>query len=86
MPWISQEHVDLPSEDAVSFALDHCDYDPDKPIYYDLENPTRNISWRQANVMVRKLVAGFRKAGLKKGDCFSITSFNEIMFSMLFLA
>lgn len=36
--------------------------------------------------MVRKLVAGFRRAGLKRGNCFSITSFNDIMFSMLFLA
>jgi len=86
MPWLAKEHVDLPSEDAASFALDHCDYDPDKPIYHDLENPSRTISHRQANTIVRKLVAGFRRAGLKKDDCFSITSFNEIMFSMLFLA
>lgn len=85
MPWLAKEHADLPAEDIVSFALDHCDYDPDKPIYHDLDDPSRTISWRQANEVVRKLVAGFRKAGLKKGDCFSITSFNEIMFSMLFL-
>jgi 4-coumarate--CoA ligase len=85
MPWLSKEHVDLPCKDAVSFALDDCDYDPDKPIYFDVHDTSRTISWRQANEMVRKLVAGFRKAGLKKGDCFSITSFNEIMFSMLFL-
>jgi 4-coumarate--CoA ligase len=31
------------------------------------------------------LVAGFRKAGLKKGDCFAITSFNDIMYPMVFL-
>jgi 4-coumarate--CoA ligase len=34
---------------------------------------------------VRKLIAGFRKAGLKKGDCFAITSFNDIMYPMVFL-
>lgn len=34
---------------------------------------------------MRKLVAGFRKAGMKKGDCFAITSFNDIMYPMVFL-
>ncbi|KAK5949304.1 Acyl-CoA synthetase actt5 [Knufia fluminis] len=86
MPWLAKEHVELPASNATSFALDHCDYDPDTPIYHDLENPTRTISYRQANTLVRKLVCGFRRAGLKPGDCFAITSFNEIMFSMLFLA
>ena len=86
MPWLSKEKPVLPKEDAVSFALNHCMYDPDQPVYHDLDNPGRTLSWRQAQEMVRKLVAGFRKAGLKKGDCFSITSFNDIMFSMLFLA
>lgn len=85
MPWLAKEHVDLPEEDVVSFALNHCDYDPDKAIYYDLEDSARTLSHRQSHSMVRKLVAGFRKAGLRKGDCFSITSFNDIMFSMLFL-
>lgn len=86
MPWLSQEQPDLPKEDIVSFALNHCTYDPDRPIYHDLDNPNRTISHRQARSTVRKLIAGFRAAGLKKGDCFSITSFNDIMFSMLFLA
>jgi 4-coumarate--CoA ligase len=31
-------------------------------------------------------VAGFRKAGLQRGDCFAITSFNDIMYPMVFLA
>lgn len=47
-------------------------------IYYDLETPSRNISWRQGRSIVRKVVAGFRKAGLKPGDCVSITSFNDV--------
>ena len=47
-------------------------------IYHDLENPQRTISKRQGKSIVRKLVAGFRKAGLQKGDCFSITSFNDV--------
>jgi 4-coumarate--CoA ligase len=35
--------------------------------------------------MVRKLVAGFRAAGLQPGDCVSIASFNDIMYPMLVL-
>lgn len=34
---------------------------------------------------MRKLVRGFRAAGLQKGDCFAITSFNDIMYPMVFL-
>lgn len=86
MPWLATEQPVLPEEDIVSFSLNHCDYDPDQPVYHDLENESRTISWRQANEIVRKLVAGFRKAGLRKGDCFSVTAFNDIMYSMLFLA
>ena len=73
MPWLAEEQPVLPHKDAVSFAFDDCEYDKDKPIYFDVHEPSRNISWNQAHDMVRKLVCGFRKAGLKKGDCFSIT-------------
>ncbi|KAK5086995.1 Acyl-CoA synthetase actt5 [Lithohypha guttulata] len=85
MPWLCQVQPKLPYEDVVSFALNHCNYDPDTPIYHDLDDPNRTISHRQAKDHVRRLVAGFRKAGLRRGDCFSVTSFNDIMFSMLFL-
>lgn len=85
MPWLSQKSYPLPEEDLLSWAFDHRTYDPDKPIFIDLENPSRSISWRQGRSIVRKLIAGFRKAGLRKGDCVSITSFNDIMYSMCFL-
>ncbi|KIW35430.1 uncharacterized protein PV07_02127 [Cladophialophora immunda] len=85
MPWLSQESYPLPQKDLISLVFDECAYDPDKPIYHDLENPNRTISWRQGRSITRKLAAGFRKAGLKRGDCFSIASFNDIMYSMLFL-
>jgi len=85
MPWLAKEPAPPPTQDIVSLALDNCTYDPHIPIYHDLDNPSRTISHAQANIYVRQLVAGFRRAGLRKGDCFSITSFNDIMFSMLFL-
>jgi 4-coumarate--CoA ligase len=43
------------------------------------------MSRKQGLSIVRKLVAGFHKAGLKRGDCFAITSFNDIMYPMVFL-
>ena len=85
MPWLSQNSYPLPQEDLLSWTFDHRTYDPDKPVYIDLENPSRTISWRQGRSMVRKLVAGFRKAGLKRGDCVTITSFNDLLYSMCFL-
>ena len=54
-------------------------------ILIDLDNTDRSLSWRQSRSIVRKLVAGFRAAGLQPGDCVSIASFNDIMYPMLFL-
>ena len=47
-------------------------------IYIDAVNPTRTISSRQGRVLVRKLVAGLRAAGLQKGDCVCVHSFNDV--------
>ncbi|KAF2102466.1 acetyl-CoA synthetase-like protein [Rhizodiscina lignyota] len=90
MPWLSQNYLPLPHEDLLSWVFDHTTYDLDKPvrsmaIYIDAENTSRTLSCRQGKSIVRKLIAGFRKAGLKKGDCVCITSFNDIMYSMGFL-
>ncbi|KAH7366615.1 acyl-CoA synthetase [Pyrenochaeta sp. MPI-SDFR-AT-0127] len=87
MPWLSQESYPLPEEDLVSFTFGNnaADYDDDKPIYHDADDESRTLSRRQGRNVVRKLVAGFRKAGLKKGDCFAITSFNDIMYPMVLL-
>jgi 4-coumarate--CoA ligase len=54
-------------------------------IYHDADNESRTLSRRQGLSIVRKLVAGFQEAGMKSGDCFAITSFNDIMYSMVFL-
>ncbi|KAF2732344.1 acetyl-CoA synthetase-like protein [Polyplosphaeria fusca] len=85
MPWLHEDTYPLPEEDLVTFTFGNTDYDPDEPIYHDIDNESRTISWSQGRTLVRKLVAGFRKAGMKQGDCFSITSFNDIMYPMVFL-
>ncbi|KAJ4374869.1 Acyl-CoA synthetase actt5 [Neocucurbitaria cava] len=87
MPWLSEQSYPLPEVDLVSFSFGNTssDYNDDKPIYHDADDENRTLSRRQGRTLVRKLVAGFRKAGLKKGDCFAITSFNDIMYPMVFL-
>lgn len=85
MPWLSQQSYPLPHSDLLTWAFDHRTYDPDKPIYYDLDNLSRNISWRQGRSLARQTIAGLRKAGLRPGDCVSIASFNDIMYSIMFL-
>lgn len=48
-------------------------------IYIDASNPARSISARQARSIIRRLVAGFRAAGLDKGDTVCLHSFNDVV-------
>lgn len=50
-------------------------------MYIDARNTERSISNNQAKAIVRKLVAGFHAAGLKRGDCVVLHSFNDVRFS-----
>ncbi|EME84232.1 uncharacterized protein MYCFIDRAFT_152492 [Pseudocercospora fijiensis CIRAD86] len=86
MPWLSKWSYPLPEEDLLTWTFDHCNYDKNTPIYIDLENPSRTLSWTQSRTVVRQLIAGFHAAGLRPGDCVMIASFNDIMYCMLFLA
>ncbi|GAD92510.1 hypothetical protein PVAR5_1102 [Paecilomyces variotii No. 5] len=82
----ADRHVELPTKDILSFIFDSPDYDQDKPIYVDVHNPSRSISCSQARLIIRQLIAGFRAAGVQKGDCIAIHSFNDISYCMLVLA
>ncbi|OJJ50311.1 hypothetical protein ASPZODRAFT_139618 [Penicilliopsis zonata CBS 506.65] len=81
-----ERRVELPTSDVLSYIFgESSSYDPDGPLYIDVGNPSRSISRNQARKIVRQLIAGFRAAGLKPGDCVSIHSFNDIYYSMLVL-
>ncbi|RAL63247.1 hypothetical protein DID88_004325 [Monilinia fructigena] len=54
-------------------------------IYIDARDPSRSISANQARTITRKLVSGLHAAGLKRGDCVCLHSFNDIYYPMLFL-
>lgn len=75
----------IPTKDLLSWTFDDIKYDLDEPIYIDAKNPSNSISANQARVLIRKLAAGLRAAGLKKGDCVCLSSFNDIHYPILFL-
>ena len=58
----------------------------DRQIFVDATNTSRSVSHLQARKIIRQLIAGLRKAGVKSGDCVLIHSFNDISYPILFLA
>ncbi|PGH07248.1 hypothetical protein AJ80_08034 [Polytolypa hystricis UAMH7299] len=81
-----EKYVNLPSKDLLSWIFDNPQYDQDRPVYIDAANPARSISCNQARKVIRQLIAGLRAAGFQKGDCLDMHSFNDIYYSIIFLA
>jgi len=98
MPFLAQEHFDIPTKDILSSSFDNPCYDLDKlvssdrtqsiwwcwhfQVYIDAVKPERSISGREGRSLVCKLVAGLRNAGLKPGDCVVVASFNDVRTSV----
>ncbi|EXJ73638.1 uncharacterized protein A1O5_03400 [Cladophialophora psammophila CBS 110553] len=80
------ETPEIPTKDICSWIFDEPKYDVNKPIFIDATNPNRSISHLQARKIIRQLIGGLRKAGVKRGDCVLIHSFNDIYYPILFLA
>ncbi|KAL4864997.1 hypothetical protein BDV12DRAFT_200538 [Aspergillus spectabilis] len=76
----------LPNTDVLTYLFSNPKYDPNKPLYIDVANPSRSISHNQARTIIRQLIAGLRAWGVKPGDCVAVHSFNDIYYSMLVLA
>lgn len=72
------EKLNVPGKDLISWYFDNPKVDDDKPVYIDAQNPKRSYTFGQARSTVKKLAAGFRKAGLKKGDVVCLHSFNDV--------
>ena len=68
----------LGETDLVSWTLGNREYDQDKKIYIDADEPERWLSARQACETVRKLVAGFIANGLQPGDTVCVYAFNDV--------
>ncbi|KAK8218025.1 4-coumarate-CoA ligase-like protein [Phyllosticta capitalensis] len=85
MPFLATEHLAIPDQDILSWSLDKPQYDLDKPVFIDAAKPSRTISARQARGLIEKLIAGFKAAGVKRGECVCMHAFNDICYSMAFL-
>ncbi|EXJ60273.1 hypothetical protein A1O7_04425 [Cladophialophora yegresii CBS 114405] len=77
---------DIPNKDICSWIFDEPKYDVHKPIFIDATNTSRSVSHVRARKLIRQLIAGLHKAGVRRGDCVLIHSFNDIYYPLLFLA
>lgn len=69
---------DLSRMDLVSWTFGNENYDQNREIYLDPDNPGRSITASEARSLVRKLVAGFKAVGLQRGDCVCLHAFNDV--------
>lgn len=47
-------------------------------LWVDALDPSRSVSAKETRAIIKQLVAGFKKAGLKPGDTVCITSFSDV--------
>ncbi|PSN70287.1 acetyl-CoA synthetase-like protein [Corynespora cassiicola Philippines] len=85
MPFLAKEKLSIPAADILSWACAGPEYDENEPLYIDASNPSKVISAAQSKILIRQLVAGFRHAGLEKGDTVLLHSFNNIYYPILTL-
>jgi non-ribosomal peptide synthetase component E (peptide arylation enzyme) len=65
--------------DLVSFAFDsQVKVNRRTPLYIDAECSSRSLNTTQIRTLVRKLIAGFKAAGLKRGDRVLVHLFNNV--------
>ncbi|GME36183.1 4-coumarate-CoA ligase-like protein [Neofusicoccum parvum] len=83
MPFLATQHVDIPAKDILSWCYEEAEVDIDKPIYIDAADPSQSYSARQSKDVIRKLCAGFKAAGLKKGDVVCMHAFNSIDYPII---
>ncbi|RDL34790.1 uncharacterized protein BP5553_07918 [Venustampulla echinocandica] len=79
-------YVDVPHIDLLSWTFGNPEYDLNKPLFINAYNESESISYHQAKCSVRKLIAGFRALGLKAGDSVCLHSFNNVNYSLIYLA
>jgi hypothetical protein len=69
--------------DVVSFALDDrpVNYDSQRPLYVDAENPSWAINSRQLRLLVRSLISGLRHVtDVGDGDCVLVNLPNNVSY------
>ena len=64
--------------DLLSWVLSNKSYDQHQIIYIDPDHPKRSITAAEVQLAIKKLIAGFKALGLKKGDCVCVHAFNDV--------
>ncbi|KAK8234214.1 hypothetical protein HDK77DRAFT_513930 [Phyllosticta capitalensis] len=83
MPFLAKEQIDIPTKDLLSWYFDNPEYNHDDPVYIDAVNTSRCYTARQAREIIERLCAGFKAAGLKKGDVVCLHSFNDVDYPLV---
>ncbi|RPB05106.1 acetyl-CoA synthetase-like protein [Choiromyces venosus 120613-1] len=76
----------IPTKDILSWIFDEPRCGDDRKVFIDANNDSRCITFGYARSTIRKLIKGLKEAGIEKGDCVLIHSFNDIYYPLLGLA
>ena len=71
------------NKDILSWYFDNPKFDQDQPLYIDALDTSKFYTANQSRKAIRQLAAGFRKLGLKNGDCVCVYSFNSLDYPVL---
>ncbi|KAI4719802.1 acetyl-CoA synthetase-like protein [Aureobasidium sp. EXF-10727] len=84
MVYYPNEYRDVPPVDLLSWIFENNSVNPEKDILIDAADHKNRLNTRQAVSLIRKLVAGFRAAGLEPGDVVCVHAFNHILYPILY--
>ncbi|KAG9583303.1 acetyl-CoA synthetase-like protein, partial [Aureobasidium melanogenum] len=84
MVYRPSEYREVPPVDLLSWIFENNGVDSERDILIDAADHRNRLNTRQAISLVRKLIAGFRAAGLKAGDTVCVHAFNSILYPLLY--
>lgn len=64
--------------DLLSFTFCNANYDPNRPIFIDAEDPSRSLTVGQFRLLVRTLIAGLKAHHVQRGDCVLVHLGNNV--------
>lgn len=81
MPFLSHQHPQILTKDITSWLFCHNAEikDSNDPVLIDAEQPSRSYIHNSAKSTVRKLIAGLRARGARKGQCVCVQSFKRLV-------
>ncbi|KAG9513700.1 acetyl-CoA synthetase-like protein, partial [Aureobasidium melanogenum] len=84
MVYRPSEYREVPPVDLLSWIFENNGVDSERDILIDAADHENRLNTRQAILLVRKLIAGLRAAGLKAGDAVCVHAFNSILYPLLY--